>query len=63
MVSQQSAMSSFKKIKLSEKSSSPQKPLEFASEKVSKVSEQLIEYDDVDFDKGYGDEEGQHQSS
>ena len=51
MVSNSSAMNSFKRIKLSQKSTSPQKGLECVeSDRLSKVTEQLIEYEEIDID-------------
>ena len=51
MLSNSSALDSFKRIKLSQKSMSPQKGFDCVSnERLSKVSEQLIEYDDLELD-------------
>ena len=51
MHSNSSALDSFKRIKLSQKSASPQKAFECESNaKLSKVSEQLLEYDDLELE-------------
>ena len=50
MISIRSAMSSFKIIKLNQNSTSPQKELELGSERLSKVSGQLVEYEEIELE-------------
>ena len=50
MISNRSAIRSFKRIKLNQKSTSPQKELELGSERLSKVSRQLVEYEEIELE-------------